>query len=951
MALNPIGRPSPTPTQVSRARRPLDRAYTLLSLLFLFALATVVFAAVTQASPSTTQYGIGWFFSNGQAGTANQRLINDSPVQSWSGPDEIGFERQLYAQVNKTRLDHGLPPLESNMALTRSARGHSSEMATDLQFDPIDANGRSPEARAKSAGYVPLEIVLETTGAGYASPEQMLGALIANPNTLANLLSPDVNEVGVGYAFSRTDKTFHHYWTIDLGRRSGLVFTVVVNNGAESSTSAEVTLYIGGKGWAQQMQVSNSPDFAGGTWEPYAESKTWRLSDGTGPKKVYVKLRGPDSQEIVIVGNVALDAAAKGIKPGAPYVDTLDAPRPPILRVPAGDISLSGPQAQGAAPVVAVAGNSALSPSYYQTSEFMLGSVAVGLVTPQCNGTVDKCNGAWTAAMLDQVAQQVNTGLGWWSRKMDNRVSFVVDQQRQVATGYEPINHSQSDESAWIADVMTHLGFTGSTYFEQVYAYNNWLRQHYGTDWAFTIFIADSQKSRSGTFSNGYFAYSYVPGPFTVATYDNDGYTINNMAAVIAHEAGHIFGALDQYAGANIACTATSGYLVLQNQNSQQNCSSNVDSIMRGGLTPFANNRIDPFALGMVGGRASKGDELPDPIDTVPVVTLSPVQSPTANTRPTFNGTAQDQPFPSPNGAAITINYITGVKYRVDGGDWQSAAPADGSPSFRKVSQTFSFSPSLAPGTHRIEVQALNRQNVASKIISTTISVQGTKPVTAPAAGQPSQTAAPQTAVPQTAATQTAAPTRIVLPPTPTPLPTPTAGSLKGLLVVPIEAGNTAISVPSAGYKASSLINAINSQGGSATEVGRWTGNSWQAYLPGNGTSDFDIQVGVGYLVKAKAASTWTISSNAGKNVSPIKIDKGWNMLGIPQCGDASLSCHTAASLVAAINAQGGGVVEVDRWVNGGWSAYQVGYPFNDFPIYVGQGYFVRSIQGSSWTP
>ncbi len=937
---NPSHHRSTTQTRVSRARRPLDRAYTLLSLLFLFALAAVVFVGVTQASPSTTQYGLGWYLSGGQAGTANQHLVNDSPMQSAVTPDAIGFERQLYALINKTRLDHGLPPLQLNFALTRAARGHSGDMAAALQFDTIDASGRSPQQRAEAAGYVPAGLVLEATGAGYASPEQLLNAAVDNTDTLEALLNPDVNEVGVGYASARGDKTFRHYWTIDLGRKSDLSFTVVVNNGAEATTSSQVTLYIGGKGWAEQMQVSNSPDFAGAVWEPFAETKTWQLSEGTGPKKIYIKLRSKDNQDVVLVGTVALDAAAKGIKPGPPYVDTMNAPRPAMVRVPAGEIALSGQPASGAVPVTVLTSN-ALSPSYYQTSEFMLGTVAVGLVTPQCNGAVDKCNETWTPGMLDQVAQQVNAGLDWWTRKLNKRVSFVVDQQRQIATGYEPINHSQSDESAWIADVMTHLGFTGSTYFEQVYAYNNWLRQHYGTDWAFTIFIANSQKSKSGTFSNGYFAYSYVPGPFTVATFDNDGYTINNMAAVIAHETGHIFGALDQYAGANIACTATSGYLVLQNQNSQQNCSSNVDSIMRGGLTPFVNQRIDNFALGMVGGRASRGDELPDPINTIPIVTLNPVQSPTANARPTIGGTVQDQPFPSPNGAAITINYITAVKYRVDGGEWQNASPADGSPSFRKVSQTFSFSPQLEPGAHKIEVQAFNRQNTASKIASTAITVQGVKQAVAPEGDKP-------TPVPPVA---TASPAATTLPPTPTPIPTPAPGSLKGMLVVPIEAGNTAVSVPGAGYKASSLINAINSQGGTVTEVSRWTGVDWQAYAPGGANGDFDIQVGVGYLVKAKTASTWTIASNQGGTPPPIQIDKGWSMLGIPPCKDGSLSCHTAASLVATINAQGGTVVEVDRWVDGGWSAYQVGYPFNDFPIYVGQSYFIRSIQASKWTP
>ncbi len=932
---NPFRGASSTPTHVARARRPLGRAYALLMLFFVVALAAIVCVGVIQASPSSSQYSLGWYQGSDRTGTAIQQQANDSPVQSSDGPDQIGFERRLFALVNQVRVERGLAPLKASEALTRAARAHAADMSTTQRLDAVDARGKSPLQRAEDAGFNPAQFVVEANGAGYTDADRAMSAFLANPNTLATLLNPDANQVGVGYAFARDDRAYRHYWTIDLGRLSGLSFTIVVNNGADSTESSQVTLHIGGKGWATEMQISNSPDFMGAAWQPFNETKTWELSAGTGPKTIYVKLRGPGNQEIVVVGTIALNAAAKGVKPGAPYSDGFVAPRPPSLRAPMGDIAVNGEAAFGAPSVPAFAANNSLTPGYYQTSEFMFGKVAVGLVTPQCNGAVDKCSETWTTAMLDQVTNQVTTGLNWWTNKLGGRVSFVVDQQRQVATGYEPINHAQSDENLWIGDTMTHLGFTGSTYFEQVYAYNNWMRQKYNTDWAFTIFVANSLANGPGTFSNGYFAYSYVPGPFSVITYDNDGYSINNMGAVVAHETGHVFGALDQYAGANVACSATSGYLVLQNQNSQQNCSSNVDSIMRGGLVPYVNKLVDPYALGMVGYRVKNPESLPDPINTIPVVALNAV--PVTVTRPslTISGTAQDQPFASPNGAAITINYITAVKYRMDNGAWQNASPADGSPEFNRVSENFVFTLDLTAGSHTVQVQATNRQNNLSGIVSATVTLPGSNATATPVPSQPTATPVPPT-------------------PTPTPQATPSATprtSLAGVLVIPINAGNTAISLPYSTFTASALIKAINAQGGAATEVDDWTGREWRAYTPGGNGKDFEIQMGVGYIVKSQAASTWTVSATAGSRAQPIRLNKDWNMLGIPACRDGETSCYTASSIVAAINAQGGSVVEIDRMVNGAWSAYQLGYDFNDFPIYVGQAYFVRTTKASNWSP
>lgn len=709
---NPLPHQSSQPTQVSRVRRPLHRAYLALGLLFVAALIAVVLVTLLRRAPSINQYAVGWFFDDGQSGRAYELWRDDSPVQAPSISDEVGYERQLLALLNKARLDRGLAPLRLSETLTRAARAHAKEMAESQQFDLFDARGQSPLQRAEGMGYSQPQTILEVIGAGYQRPHQVLGALIGNSDTASNLLSREVAEIGIGYAFSRDDKIYHHYWSAVLGRRSGLAYTIVVNDGNESTLSPQVVLHIGGKGWAYRMQVSNSPDFAGAKWEPFAAVKTWKLSNETGPKQVYVKLRGVGDEEMVVVGQIALITAEKSTMPWAIQSDAFAAPRPPNVRAPADSL-------------LAPASANVPAPGYYQTSEFMLGQVAVGIVMPQCSGVIDRCTETWTPTAKDEVIQQITAGLNWWSEQLHGRVTFVLAEPRQVSTAYEPINHPQSDEGLWIGDVMANLGFGGSNYFERVYAYNNWLRQQQGADWAFTLFVANSANSQTGTFTSGHFAYAYMPGPFVVTTYDNDGYRIENMAAVIAHQTGHLFGALDQHASANVPCTATGGYLAIQNQNSQQSCATNQDSIMRGGIAPYTRKQIDPFALEMVGYRVSSANALPDPINTTPTVTLNSLSSPTTQRSLTISGIAQDQPFLPPSSEPITINYITGVQYRVDGGAWQNATPSDGSASFNKVSQGFAFTLTLTEGAHTVEVRAINRVNNVSQVTAMSVTVQG----------------------------------------------------------------------------------------------------------------------------------------------------------------------------------------------------------------------------------
>ena len=155
-----------------------------------------------------------------------------------------------------------------------------------------------------------------------------------------------------------------------------------------------------------------------------------------------------------------------------------------------------------------------------------------------------------------------------------------------------------------------------------------------------------------------------------VMTSGNNGYGPHNMDAVVAHELGHIFNARDQYSGANQSCTSRSGYLNIENQNSQfkGGCLSNESSIMRGQIFPYSTGAIDPYAAGQVGWRDSDGDDIFDPLDTPLPITIESFTQTENNI--TATGSIQITPYPSPSRADVTINQLVGVQYRFNAGPW-----------------------------------------------------------------------------------------------------------------------------------------------------------------------------------------------------------------------------------------------------------------------------------------
>ncbi len=275
---------------------------------------------------------------------------------------------------------------------------------------------------------------------------------------------------------------------------------------------------------------------------------------------------------------------------------------------------------------------SSSAPDDNQTSEYMYGDVFVSVILLESNGIYDDSTEDWTSSEESNVDSEIANGLRWWLLKkpINVKLTLWIPSHYKIQTKYEPINRPGVNDTLgqglWIKEAMDYLGVPSvypdieSDYWYRVRKYNDISRDANNFDWAFTIFIVDSSNDPDGKFTDKRFGYAYFNGPFIVMTYTNDGYGISNMDAVTAHETGHIFGAADQYSGpdecdSNSDCYSTFGFLLVQHQNCQQNCLSNVESIMRGQTEPFTHDALDYYARGQIGWRDMDEDDIDDVID------------------------------------------------------------------------------------------------------------------------------------------------------------------------------------------------------------------------------------------------------------------------------------------------------------------------------------------------
>ena len=343
--------------------------------------------------------------------------------------------------------------------------------------------------------------------------------------------------------------------------------------------------------------------------------------------------------------------------------------------------------------------------TWYNTSDFLVGDVAVGIIRPESNGTDGSNTENWTAQEVTDTLGYLMAGMAKVANQSpQGKVTFVYRTETYgggvagtVDSNYEAINYSNHNDTV-VLHLLGQIGYTSATAWERRHEWVNDLRTDLSTDWAVGFFIVDDSAA-GGTGR----ASAYINGP-AVWIFSH------NTASVYLHESGHTWGAWDEYhPDAAQSPTQFGGYYQEVNANSQYNDGTGYFSGAGESISATMINNIDyasPWSHGQWGTWDLDGDGRPEPVDTFPEVTLN---APSGTNPLTFTGTAAVYASRVESGAYTTTNIavhkISKVEWRMNGGPWQDAMPSDGS--FNASTENFTFmTPLLQNGGIVVEARA-----------------------------------------------------------------------------------------------------------------------------------------------------------------------------------------------------------------------------------------------------
>jgi len=318
------------------------------------------------------------------------------------------------------------------------------------------------------------------------------------------------------------------------------------------------------------------------------------------------------------------------------------------------------------------------------TGEFMLGRIAVTPVFLESDGSIDASTENWTTGHINQVLNNIQTGLNWWNRLLATKSSvhtleWVIDTTYTTnitPTPYEPIARNSNAYSLWVSEFLSDVGFSSSSVLEEnIRAFNNSQREKLDTDWSFTIFVVNSQNDGDGSFApGGSFsrAFAFAGGLFEVVP-------STRPASTFTHETGHMFWARDEYSGGGNYFQRR-GYYNAQNTNALDlNPTPNFQqalSIMSAGSnlqTAFDTTVSAEATLAQIGWKDSDQDGIFDVLDVPLLLEGTGRYNPSSNSY-RFVGRSSVQTLPNLNTSGtqndITLNKIGRVEYRIGNGPW-----------------------------------------------------------------------------------------------------------------------------------------------------------------------------------------------------------------------------------------------------------------------------------------
>ncbi len=356
--------------------------------------------------------------------------------------------------------------------------------------------------------------------------------------------------------------------------------------------------------------------------------------------------------------------------------------------------------------------------SILQTSEWLMGRNAVGIVLPNRPGTVHATQDR------QRIHEEVRAAFGFLASQMGSypRTIFIYDFQNDIETLRNfRTTPPHLDQAEWVNELMGNMGYdweTKETPFGPVYEYMDSLRTRLEAEWAVTIFLPNVDQF-TGT---NYAAFAHLGGPFLVAPAGSDGRVGNlTLSGLLIHEAAHLYYALDEYppGGTSSPCRAVSGYLAVQNRNSQNRDWVCAQRRTRCAMASPA-DALCEYTRAMLGWADEDDDGIPDVLDTYPFIrqhTGRGVLPDTITTTfPEIHVRVEEVPLPNrvigsatnTRRHSITFNRIEHIIFKIDDGNWFFADPEGGWPELSKSLEHTFVPESLPGGQHRITLRAVN---------------------------------------------------------------------------------------------------------------------------------------------------------------------------------------------------------------------------------------------------
>jgi len=145
--------------------------------------------------------------------------VSAVPTVKVTGPASCAYStsssytNELANLINGARAQNGLPALAVNAQLTAAAQGHSIDMACHDLTSHTGSNGSSVHQRVAAAGYSASRSSEIIYSSGY--PQTAFDWWMSDQTHRNEVLSPNVTEMGVGYAYVAS-ASYGGYYTVNF---------------------------------------------------------------------------------------------------------------------------------------------------------------------------------------------------------------------------------------------------------------------------------------------------------------------------------------------------------------------------------------------------------------------------------------------------------------------------------------------------------------------------------------------------------------------------------------------------------------------------------------------------------------------------------------------------------------------------------------------------------------